>query len=316
MTSRIATEELVLSIDGGGTKTDVCIARAETGQAAEVIGRATGGPANLTSSGVERVIDVLEKVIDEACEDAGVSSGQFDRAVIALAGGADRAGCRQIERWMNGRSCEKVRVISDADLILSVAEALAPAGSAAIGLLVGTGSIAYFRMPNELDTRRVGGWGSVLGDDGSGYWIGRAALRRVLQEADDEVAPGLLAKGLFQELGAKTARGLIAKVHQENTTATIAGLTPVVFAAAEAGDDAAREILMEAAIHIGLLVAQVVGRVDSSPEGIVVAAAGSVVTRPSPFRVRVEELIRVGGIKEIHFVDDPVVAAIQLALDK
>lgn len=315
MGTDVATNELILSIDGGGTKTDACIAQTGDDGRPEVIGRARGGASNLTSLGVGRVISELERVIAAAVEDAGVADRRFQRTIVALAGGADRGRCREIKRWLEEGPCEHVRVVSDAEMILSIAEALAPNGSVAIGLLVGTGSVAFFRKPNALDTQRAGGWGPVLGDDGSGYWIGRAAIRRVLQAADEGRTDGLLATELFQAMEANSPRELVTKVHKSyETTPTIASLAPVVFKAAKAGDQTAREILMEAAIHVGLLVAQVVRRIGASPEGVVVACAGGVITRKSVFSLRVEELIRSGGIKEVHFVEDPAEAAVQLAI--
>lgn len=310
----MSSSRLVLSIDGGGTKTDVCIARTSPGESPEVIGRSRGGPTNLTSLGSARVIEELDKAISEAINEAGISERRFDKSIVALAGAADSKGRAEIEKWLISETQGDVRVISDAEFVLSVAEALAPKGSAAIGLLVGTGSVAFFRKQTSLDIMRAGGWGPVLGDDGSGYWIGRAALRRVLQAADEGKPLGVLAKELFEATGATTPRGLISKIHETTeTTPRIASLAPFVFSAAETGDEMAREILLEAAVYIGLLVSQVLSRMGDGSEIAVVACAGSVVNRESVFTKQVEELLRATGISEVFFVDDPAFAAIQLA---
>lgn len=310
----MSSSQIVLSIDGGGTTTDVCIARSSTGKSPVILGRSRGGPTNLNSLGVTRVIAELDKAISDAAKKADISERQFDRSIVALAGAAENKDRVEIEKWLISETKGDVRVITDAEFVLSVAEALAPKGSAAIGLLVGTGSVAFFRKQTSLDIMRAGGWGPVLGDDGSGYWIGRAALRRVLQAADEGKPMGELAKALFNRLGATTPRGLISKVHETpDTTPRIASLAPLVFAVAEAGDPLARDILLEAALYVGVLVSQVVSRMGENPESTVVACAGSVATRESVFANKIKELLGSTGITEVYFIDDPAFAAIQLA---
>jgi len=311
----LTSTQILLSIDGGGTKTDVCIARSSQGESPVVIGRSRGGPTNLNSLGVGQVIAELDKAISDAAQDADISDRHFDKSIVALPGAAENKDRAEIEKWLISETKGDVRVITDAEFVLSVAEALAPKGSAAIGLLVGTGSVAFFRRQTSLEIMRAGGWGPILGDDGSGYWIGRAALRRVLQAADEGKPMGTLAKALFETLGATTPRSLISKVHESsNTTPIIASLAPLVFSVAETGDELAREILMEAAIYVGLLVSQVVSRMGDDPASTIVACAGSVATRESVFAKKIKDLLGSTGITEVYFIDDPAFAAIQLAV--
>ncbi len=311
----MVNSRIVLSVDGGGTKTDVCIARVSDSAPPQVLGRAQGGPANVTSLGTARVMEVLERTIATAAADAQIASSQFDHAIVALAGGSDRESCRAMEQQLTERYCKTVRVMSDAECILRVAESLSPQGYGAIGLLVGTGSVAFFRASSSQAIERAGGWGPILGDDGSGYWIGREAVRRVLRAADEGKPTSIFAKAIFAALATNTPRELIGKINAAPAkTPVVAGLARTVFDLANANDPLALEILQESAVAIGSLVTQAIHRMDGTAEKTVVACAGSVITRASHLTHRVGERLRATGLSKIHFVDDPAIAAIPLAM--
>ena len=308
------TSPLLLAIDGGGTKTDACIAKLDGSKQPEVIGRAQGGPANLNLLGADEVIHHLKPIIDRAAAAAGLSNPQFDRMIVALAGGGSSKQCEQVEKGLVALSCDSVQVVSDAELILAIAEALAPEDCAAVAIIVGTGSVAFGRDPKSLDLKRAGGWGPVIGDDGSGFWIGRAALRSILQSSDDQQPMSDMAKAFSDALAANTARELVTKVHQGGQPATVlASLAPLVINAAEAGDAEARQILVEAAICIGILIGQISDKLEQPPENTVVACGGSIITKQTILTERVEEFVKTNGTRELYFIEDPVTAAIQLA---
>ena len=308
------TDELLLAIDGGGSKTDVCIARMGTSKKPNVIGRARGGPSNLTAMGVDRVEEILTSVIGLAASKAGLSRPRFDRAIIALAGGGNTKLCEQLENRLAANTSGKVRVFSDAELILAIAEALAPEDHAAVAILVGTGSVAYARDPKSLDTVRVGGWGPLIGDDGSGFWIGRSAIRSVLMQHDEQRPRSDLANSIYESIGASSARDLVGKIYKkEQPSAALAGLAPFVFQAAADGDAIAQRILVEAAICIGVLIGQISDKLNTPPEKTVVACGGSLITQKTLLTERVDELVKANGTNELYFIEDPVSAAVQLA---
>ena len=98
------------------------------------------------------------------------------------------------------------------------------------------------------EAARAGGWGYVLGDEGSGYWIGRAALRAVLREADRRGPRTALTPLLLQHFGVAAAQSLIHEVYQNNLRpAAIGSLARCVQAAFSEGDEAAIGILRGAA---------------------------------------------------------------------
>lgn len=119
-------------------------------------------------------------------------------------------------------------------------------------LYAGTGSIAVFADESEK-IRTVGGWGYILGDEGAGYWIGREAVIRVLDELEQgtkesnirEIFTGVLSELSFDE---------IISLTYGNSRREVAGLATTVFSLAKAGDKKAIEIVNDAAQQLANLV--------------------------------------------------------------
>ena len=305
-------EPLVLSIDAGGTKTAACIARIVSGQPS-VIGRARGGPANVTTLGVQPVLAEFERTIMLAIRDAGLQDTRFDDAVVSLAGGGDARSCVEVKRWLTETLCDQAKVVSDAEMALLISESTHPDAQQNIGLLVGTGSIAFSRVKGSDEIYRAGGWGSIIGDDGSGYWIGREAIRSVLQEADQGNAPGRLAEAILQSCAAETMRELITKVTDtSNQAERVASFTPIVLDEAEHGDELAMRVLELATNHIASLIDVSLKRSSIAANDTAIACAGSLITRESVFSKLVAERIQTIGVRRLKLIDDPVVEALCL----
>src|SRR5215204_89986 len=163
----------VLGIDAGGTKT-VCQLADENG---EVLAEARRGGANLQAAGELEVEKVLHDVMEEAIGELDVRPA----AICLGIAGVDRPDDARVMREIMKRIGYKARVLIVNDALVAL-EAGAPS-LPGIVLVAGTGSIAYGRNEHN-QSARAGGWGYVLGDEGSGFWIGRAALRAVLRQAD------------------------------------------------------------------------------------------------------------------------------------
>src|SRR5207244_5439169 len=118
----------------------------------------------------------------------------------------------------------KILVVNDALIALQAGVGHDPG----IVIVSGTGSIAYGRN-GRGEASRAGGWGYVLGDEGSGYWIGRLALRAVVRHADGRGRSTSLTPRLLAHFGAERAAGLIQKVyHEELSPAAIAAVAHYV----------------------------------------------------------------------------------------
>ena len=223
----------VLGIDAGGTKT-VCQLADEHGN---VLSEARRGGANLQAVGELEVEKVLHDVMEEAVGDRDVRPA----AICLGIAGVDRPDDASLVRAIMKRIGYKARILVVNDALVAL-EAGAPEQPGVV-VIAGTGSIAYGR--NERNqAARAGGWGYMLGDEGSGYWIGRAALRAVLREADRRGPPTQLTGLLLHYYGVGRAQDLIHQVyHGTLRPAAIAALAQCVQSAFRGGDPVAIGIL-------------------------------------------------------------------------
>ena len=227
----------VLGLDAGGTKT-VCHLADERGT---LLAEVRGPGANLQASGELHV----EKVLHDAMEEAIGDRPLVPAAICLGIAGVDRADDEAIVRGIMKRIGYKARVLVVNDALVAL-EAGAP-GQPGVVIVSGTGSIAYGRNASG-EAARAGGWGYVLGDEGSGYWIGRAALRAVLREADRRGPKTALTTLLLRHFGVAQAQNLIHEVYHSNLKPhAIGALAQCVHAAQADGDVVAGTILVEAA---------------------------------------------------------------------
>ncbi|MDP9312075.1 MAG: BadF/BadG/BcrA/BcrD type ATPase [Chloroflexota bacterium] len=244
-------DELVLGVDGGGSKTRALVADAS----GKVLGSGGAESSNYQSVGFGPATDALRLAIDRALQAAGVASARpFAAACFGLAG-VDRPGEGELfEQWIAAQGLARLAVVvNDAELVLAGGT---PAGSG-IALICGTGSIAYGRAPDGR-TARAGGWGHLLGDEGSGYDIGVQALRLAARTADGRADAADLLHAVLAGWQLDHPSQLIGYCYRpEMTRAEIAGLARQVIALAEQGDVHARLILERAADELGRVVAAV-----------------------------------------------------------
>src|SRR5215212_6928630 len=202
----------VLGIDAGGTKT-VCLLADDHGR---VIAQARRSGANLQAVGELEVEKVLHEVMEEA-----IGERTIVPAVICLGiAGVDRPDDSAVVRGIMRRIGYKARVVVVNDALVAL-EAGAP-GQPGVVVISGTGSISYGRNAKG-EAARSGGWGYVLGDEGSGYWIGRAALRAVLRQSDKRGPRTALTPLLLEHFGVTQAQGLIHEVYHTNLKPTAIG---------------------------------------------------------------------------------------------
>src|SRR6478736_4593829 len=164
---------VVLGIDAGGTKT-VCLLADEDGR---VRASARGPGANLAALGELEV----EKVLYDVMEQTLASQSEVPAVICLGIAGVDRAEDAAIIRSIMRRIGNKapVLVVNDALIALEAGAGDGPG----IVLIAGTGSICYGR--NERgQAARAGGWGYILADEGSGWWMGQRAIQAVMRQAD------------------------------------------------------------------------------------------------------------------------------------
>jgi N-acetylglucosamine kinase-like BadF-type ATPase len=254
----------VLGIDAGGTKT-MCLLADETGR---IVSEARSGGANLGTAGELAVEKVLHQVMEEAIGDRDI----VPAAVCLGMAGVDRPTEGRTVRAIMRRIGAKARVVVVNDALVAL---VAGAGdSPGVVVISGTGSIIYGRN-RENRAARAGGWGYVLGDEGSGYWIGQHALAAVMRASDGRGPQTLLTQKLLGHLGVERARDLVQMVYyREMPLPAIAALGALVEEARQAGDPVATEILERAAQELVLAAKSVVDRLDMSRECFPFVLAG------------------------------------------
>jgi N-acetylglucosamine kinase-like BadF-type ATPase len=256
----------VLGIDAGGTKT-VCLLADEHGT---IVSRARGSGANLQAVGELQVEKVLHEVMEQAIGDRDI----VPAAICLGIAGVDRPDDHAVVRGIMRRIGFKARVVIVNDALVAL-EAGAP-GQPGVVIISGTGSIAYGRNAAG-EAARSGGWGYVLGDEGSGYWIGRAALRAVLRAADYRGQRTLLTQLLLDRFGVSQPQALLHEVYYNQLTpAAIGTLASCVQTAFREGDQAAIGILRGAADELEGAALSVARRLDLSNEAFMFVLSGGI----------------------------------------
>jgi N-acetylglucosamine kinase-like BadF-type ATPase len=264
----------VIGIDAGGTKT-VCQLANETGA---VVAETRGPGANLQASGeleVEKVLhDVMERALRQAAPVGDKPRGVLPVAICLGIAGVDRPDDLEIVRGILRRIGYKAGLLVVNDALVAL-EAGLP-GKPGVVVIAGTGSIAYGRNA-RLEAARSGGWGFVLGDEGSGYWIGRTALRAVLRETDRRGEPTSLTPRLLRHFGVGKPQDLIHEVYYGGLRPTAIGaLAQHVQAAQEEGDGVAHGILDSAARELAASALSVASRLELIRGGVDFVLAGGV----------------------------------------
>jgi N-acetylglucosamine kinase-like BadF-type ATPase len=256
----------VMGIDAGGTKT-ACLLADDQGR---IVSRARGGGANLQALGELQVEKVLHEVMDAAIGDRDI----VPAAICVGIAGVDRADDHAIIRGIMKRIGFKARVLIVNDALIAL-ESGCP-GQPGVVIISGTGSIAYGRNAAG-EAARSGGWGYVLGDEGSGYWIGRAALRAVLRAADRRGPETRLTAMLLNHFGVAEPQALLHQVYHHNLKpAGIGALAASVHQAFLDGDEPAAGILRGAAGELEGAAISVARRLQLTAEPFTFLLAGGI----------------------------------------
>jgi glucosamine kinase len=212
---------LVIGIDGGGTNTRAALA-AETG---EVLGIGLAGPSNYDDVGVAIARRNIGAAVRQAWQQAGRKRRPADAAFLGMAGVVsddDRATIRQIAEQLRLAPPDRIGV--DHDIRIALAGGLA--GQPGIALIVGTGSSCYGRTADGRSWR-AGGWGHLLDDFASGYYLGLQAMVAAVRAADGRSPQTRLLPLVMESLGLRDINELMRRLYYEGMSrAAIAALGP------------------------------------------------------------------------------------------
>lgn len=256
--------DLVVGADVGGTSSRVAVADLD----GRVLAWGTGGPGNPHSVGVEGSAREIRAVMDRVL---GPLDGRVVRVVIGLAGGSRAAADPGFLRAaVTAQVDAPAALVSD----LSVAFASATPADRGLVLVAGTGSVAGEVVEGRLVAQRDG-WGWLLGDQGSGFWIGRAAVRATLESLQRGRPLGPLEQAVLEFSAAGDYLDLVGASYAAAPT-WLASFAPLVSRHA-ANDPVAVQIAEQAA---GLLH-DLLDSLGPRP-GQPIVLSGSVLTTPGP----------------------------------
>jgi len=303
--------DLIIGVDGGGTKTVAWIAPLEDSENTTILGRGQAGPGNPRAVGFETAQANIAAAIEAAFTHARLPRATATAACFGLAGAGREIEQQRIELWAQKAGiAHLVRVCGDAEPILAAAS---PA-SRGIALICGTGSLAWGRnIAGEV--ARSGGWGYLLGDEGSGYAIALSGLNAAVRAADGRGQTTDLLERFMQALGAKAPQALVEQVYApEMTRDRLADLCQIVFDIAPV-DPVARVIIETAAEHLTDMVTALCHRLELRGGEYLLALAGSVILNQPLLRSQLNERLESVNLApgSVWLVEDPVRGAVALA---
>ena len=253
--------DIVVGIDAGASKTRAFA----VDHAGTVVGRGAGGGGNLLTSPDPQ--GAIAAALAEALGGRGA-----DAVVLSCAGG-DRETERTRGLEILTRHAPpgaKLLVTHDAIAALYAGN---PTGCGVV-LIAGTGSIAYGRNA-EGEEDRAGGWGYLIGDEGSAVWCGLEALRAISHAVDGRGAPTRMTALLFQQLGVGQFSDVLPLVYGRPHPAPAIGAATRALASAAAEGDAIANAILQRGANALARAATVVARTLGLAAGPVYLAGGA-----------------------------------------
>lgn len=263
----------VMGVDGGATKTLAAVLDLRE----RTLHLGHGGSSNPDAVGAHAATASLVKATDEAIGRAGISREQLDAAVLAIAGTDTEAVTANLRA---SRPSSWV-VVNDVVGAWAAATRALPG----VGVISGTGSNVFGVGPDGRGWR-AGGWGHVLGDEGSGYWLASQSIKAALSDRERSGPETALSAAAVEFFGVPSVEALAALVYSKPLAkGEIAAFAIETSRLAHAGDAVARGLYERAAVELGRQVAAVVeqtGLTGEFPVGLIGSAfkAGALFVEP------------------------------------
>ena len=265
---RLRSQNTVIGIDGGGTKTDAVIMDANY----RVLGEGVAGPSNPLRVGIVKAAAAVREAIDKTCQAAQVQRRDIQAAEVGLAGARREELRSRMREALSNTGIAQIEVVSDADIALYGATD----GEPGVVVIAGTGSVCC-GINGRGKQMCAGGWGPIVGDEGGGSWIARQALRAIARGADGRGPETRMTAAAIAYFHITTADDLSTAIYAPTVTnERIAGFAKQVIKAAKAQDQVAREILAQTGIELGLAAAAVIHNLKMERERFQVAYVGGV----------------------------------------
>jgi len=266
----------VLGIDGGATKTLAAVLDLER----RILHLGHGGPSNEDAVGTRLAVKAVLDATDQALAHAGIAQDELAATVLAVAG----TDTDSIDRHLRETRTENWIVVNDVVGAWATATAACPG----VGVISGTGSNVFGvgRVGTDVRPWRAGGWGHLLGDEGSGYWLGAQSIRAALHDRDGSGPPTALSDASLRFFGSPSVEALAASVYTTPLTkGEVAAFAVETSRLAGEGDAVARELYLRAASELGEQIRAVISQTGLTgifPVGLIGSAfrAGDVFVSP------------------------------------
>jgi N-acetylglucosamine kinase-like BadF-type ATPase len=297
---------MYLCVDGGQTKTAVMLLDAS---GREVEAWRAGA---LTTPWKPGAMDNLRGVVRSIAED-------LDRVLRSASQEPPEAACFSLTGYMEGDETipslireEMQRIVPGIGRIHTIPDyvgnwAAATGGEPGVIVIGGGGSVAYGRTGSG-EAARIGGWGHLLGDEGSGFWIGLQAIKAVLKSRAGVTPKTALEERVMQRFGTDDDRQIIREVYSASfSEAEVAGLVALVASVAQDGDETAAGILDEAADHLAGIALAVLRRLGD----LAVYPSGGIFRAPT-MRERFERTLAPSEVRDA-VSEDPLYGVFLIA---
>lgn len=262
--------DYIIGIDGGGTKTKGLLADAS----GNVIARAVAGPCNPNVVEAKELANVFRDLFF-AMEQKGANLREKTVSVYAgISGAGNKQNGKKIRKILQAYVSRRAQVQVETDAVNALYAGTY--GKPGIVQISGTGSITYGKN-NQGREGRVGGWGYLFGDEGSGYDIGRQAVTAALKALDGRGPETTLLTMLYSHFQADHAQEIIREVYTSPSPKNkISPLAKLVFHAYKQNDHAAGQILSESAKNLALNILALFEKLFPADAEIPVVLSGGI----------------------------------------
>ncbi|MCZ6703303.1 MAG: hypothetical protein O6940_09715 [Ignavibacteria bacterium] len=298
----------LIGFDCGATKTKCALADID----GNITCSANGKPSNYLVIGVDNAARNILSLLDKFKNELDFTQAEIEKVVIGAAGAGRKDDAERLLKAVTESASVKgiifksITVVSDAQIAL---EGAFPGKPGCI-LIAGTGSIIYGK-DKEGNVFRAGGFGRLIGDEGSGYSIGRKALQAAAKYFDGRGEKTLIVKLVAEKFFIKTSDDLISKLYKENFD--IASVAQIVLTVAEDGDKIALNILAEESDQLIELIKAMMKKMNTGE--LNVSTAGSLISNKNDYSDMLLKKIKtyLPSVKVIKPEHSPVEGAIILA---
>ena len=298
----------LIGFDCGATKTDCALADIN----GNILYTTSGGAANLLVSGTEGSSKIIMSLLNDCIRKLNTDYSEIAQIVIGAAGAGRKKDAEKLESSlyeifsMSAIKIKSLKVVSDAQIAL---EGAFPNKAGCI-LIAGTGSIIYGK-DEKRNIHRAGGFGRLIGDEGSGFSIGRKGLHAAAKYFDDRGDETIIVKLIEEKYSIKTSDELITKVYKENFD--IASIAEAVLIAANNEDQIAHHILLEGSEELINHISTMMKKMDTVD--LRISFAGSLISNKNVYSEILRGKIKTAlpSVKIVEPKHSPIEGAILLA---